>query len=243
MGNSHFWKGSDVIFNYQINTKGSYTLKFEEAVVDNTRSIKQLKENTNFQWDNPIGTIALTWVVSEPSPSDRITSTNYPIPSLKTVQETQKFFQRPSVCTTLGNKLKDVILNYDSRIHLIGNEYRGTCKVWYHGPIVFDLMKLNAQTVVDHDHDHIVSIIPQENDQSEELLIPVAVNKERVVIDLTVRSSHRLQKKTMDRTAPLPLPPSTTATATATAVTNQNKKRKVKMESEYMNEISKYTIG
>ena len=135
-----------MIFNYQINTKGTFELKFEEVRVDSNDNVWQKYSNTTNQWNSPIGTIEARWslvaVVAYPPGHQRVGSPP-PSPAVKSVGDTKKFYERPSVATGLGDKLPDKVFANNNNIitSIPGPQNSGSCKVWYHIPTVFDLLK------------------------------------------------------------------------------------------------------
>jgi len=138
-------------FNYTLSNKGMQALQFYPPDLKPFRDEYEAKSNISLNKLSPVGTIVVElWTsISE-------TKISYPSgnsPSKKTVADTKKFFDRPSVGTThgrfLGNKVFTIVYN---RINCVGS-----AKILYHNPIVIKVLKsksLANGTTVAEDFDN-----------------------------------------------------------------------------------------
>lgn len=140
-----------VKFSYLRSKIGCYKMKFKEASVDEeVEDFAVLKANASKQWDSKVGTITVKWNLYSEGDTIGVSelSTAGAPPMDQAVGNTLKFWQRPSAAVEIGQELPGgsrTFYKY-AKTYFPGDQYKGTCTVWYHAPAVFAVFQNLAAT-------------------------------------------------------------------------------------------------
>ena len=178
-----------LIFDYKVTNNKKYALKFAApTTTDVDDDQKLLKQNVERNLKLNVGRIEATvWKVREiPSvpklvmqhENNSATGGN-PVAVPKSVHNTKKFWERPSLCTVLGTSQGST--NFDnSRIIVTIADSTHTCSVSYQVPLVFlrDIQdEINSTNNNNNNHNNNNMYPAPDIEEEEEELITMVVPK------------------------------------------------------------------